>query len=859
MGSIGYIGGNIGYLGTGALNMDYPYEHGTAHYQLWKPPGNYFTRGEAPPPYEEAIALAQAESLNTCTVSVATSTQRQYPIGIAETEASQTITANTTNLINININNGGNLTAIATGENHVIGSEITPELQTEQTDAASNANVTNTNANSLENHESCVSFPTNYYTIPLIASEVCTNQNCDLNVGSNCNYSMPHAPNVKEVQTYPSHNATIMSSSTIPKDHRSSERMMENCDNVINRTILPPPIFDSITNESSTASENTVSTSKYRTTAGKRHHRTIPRQFAAVDPIINPLKNNRNNIIPSTAGHLACSGTDNNNKADRVDGAYNGPKRLACQCPVQHMPMSYLSSQTLGLAQNSNDTVSTALINSQTPIQMPTMKKRISNDVSRHINLSHHNATAQIKPVQISSAHCKGGTLKKNHESSDISERNVYSNSNYSKQQHFPTNDKVLVDDQPRVESQMNLKKQNSLPRKATFIDANYGVSSMHKTGSERGELQNSNTAAMDTNMHISTIIQQQSSSSTDRDILHRKSYSSSKSEMCIEPNPELPPKMYKHNTSRLSGGAHQKSYYSNSKTHAISKPSSDGSKFSIPATSNTSNNYKNASKLQKNNYSKSLPRNVISASHEYAQTSRSTTQFNSGLENSSSNINFNTLPKKTNKISTRSSNLLTEVVNKVPSVINIPSPLQPPPLAVGPNIDCIPVQHLTSIISSTNKRVQQVSSTAKRASNQDQPSRKYLEQMSNNITDITNSKSEKPLPVLTTSTNCANPKEHFLPNDNSLDDDYLSECENCKSAHGSRYYLEEEVDDAPQETMTLQRKMPETEEDQQNYYRVSSTLPTNTSRKTPTTKNRETWFTTIPASSSSEEEEAVE
>lgn len=121
MGSIGYIGGNIGYLGTGALNMDYPYEHGTAHYQLWKPPGNYFTRGEAPPPYEEAIALAQAESLNTCTVSVATSTQRQYPIGIAETEASQTITANTTNLINININNGGNLTAIATGENHVVG------------------------------------------------------------------------------------------------------------------------------------------------------------------------------------------------------------------------------------------------------------------------------------------------------------------------------------------------------------------------------------------------------------------------------------------------------------------------------------------------------------------------------------------------------------------------------------------------------------------------------------------------------------------------------------------------------------------------------------------------------------------
>lgn len=30
-------------------------------YPLWKPPGNYFPRGEAPPPYEEAVAAARAE------------------------------------------------------------------------------------------------------------------------------------------------------------------------------------------------------------------------------------------------------------------------------------------------------------------------------------------------------------------------------------------------------------------------------------------------------------------------------------------------------------------------------------------------------------------------------------------------------------------------------------------------------------------------------------------------------------------------------------------------------------------------------------------------------------------------------
>jgi hypothetical protein len=96
----------------------------------------------------------------------------------------------------------------------------------------------------------------------------------------------------------------------------------------------------------------------------------------------------------------------------------------------------------------------------------------------------------------------------------------------------------------------------------------------------------------------------------------------------------------------------------------------------------------------------------------------------------------------------------------------------------------------------------------------------------------------EKPLPILTTSTNCTNPKEHFLPNETSLDDDYLSECENCKTAgQGSRYYLDDEENDEPlQETMTLQRKLmnENDENDQQNYYRVSSTLPTNTNKKTP-------------------------
>lgn len=142
--------------------------------------------------------------------------------------------------------------------------------------------------------------------------------------------------------------------------------------------------------------------------------------------------------------------------------------------------------------------------------------------------------------------------------------------------------------------------------------------------------------------------------------------------------------------------------------------------------------------------------------------------------------------------------------MSKVPSVITIPSPstnVMPSPISSVNSINQLVVD-----LKSTNI----VSSTINMQSKND----------------------EKPLPVCTTSKNCSNPKEHFLPNDTSLDDDYLSECENCKSAHGSRYYLEEEIIDSPQETMTLQRKPIENEEEY-DYYRTSQTLPTNTKQKT--------------------------
>lgn len=66
--------------------------------------------------------------------------------------------------------------------------------------------------------------------------------------------------------------------------------------------------------------------------------------------------------------------------------------------------------------------------------------------------------------------------------------------------------------------------------------------------------------------------------------------------------------------------------------------------------------------------------------------------------------------------------------------------------------------------------------------------------------------------------------------------DDYRSECENCKSATGSRYYLdnEDELVTSPHETMTLHRRPEDTASSATpQYYRTSLTLPTSTRQRT--------------------------
>ncbi|XP_011859635.1 PREDICTED: putative GPI-anchored protein PB15E9.01c isoform X2 [Vollenhovia emeryi] len=94
--------------------------------------------------------------------------------------------------------------------------------------------------------------------------------------------------------------------------------------------------------------------------------------------------------------------------------------------------------------------------------------------------------------------------------------------------------------------------------------------------------------------------------------------------------------------------------------------------------------------------------------------------------------------------------------------------------------------------------------------------------------------------------------------------DDYRSECENCKSATGSRYYLdnEDELVTSLHETMTLHRRPDEAASNATpQYYRTSLTLPTSTRQRTSVfvsriTGARENWFNTMPESSSGSSDE---
>lgn len=759
----------------------------------------------------------------------------------------------------------------------------------------------------------------------------CTLQNCDLNtscslirsssslssngggiVGASGCYSAPSTMKINQ-----QNQTSNQSLAQILATNQSTQNLYEqyiDCmsTGAVSQTILPPPLFDT---NCSTGNYNqcyeiqnhpgnyctlsAIEMPKMSSMSSKRLHRTIPKHFTMSSPSSSAI----------LAGEMNLQQQHQQQHGIGIRNSEN--KKPSCQCPVQHVPMTYMQfpsvQQTPSLVQQPMQELQPAPQQFAQPqrhqhsIYMSGSKKH--NVIKSTTFPSAMNASSGPKIQTIANAELMGmgveviqsthadmsgnhissggsGTLRRSHKSSLSGNNNA-----------MPTT--------PNKKSIATISVANPVQQSTAGSTPGYYTPKM--------ELK-----------HQPPLPQQQQQIHS---ILKNKNHSGchvnviSVTEGGGEQNPILPPKMYKTSSSSSSSSKFSTTPTSSGpptpssskQIHTITRPNeltTSSSQFSLLSINGGgSQKYQQQSPQQYQHQQPTQLRTNIQVSCETLSTRTSIkfplcrlqgTLYNTKTlprgthgcdgekmrshreqqQQSTSNYSTNTLPKNHHqqqpasqqiygKVANPSRSVLTEVVNKVPSVIMLPIPQQ----QMMKNVTITPSNSLTKMSSSTksslsNENSEMEAGSACHSQNSTLKRTKSKKEVINANEKLISSKGsvssavtiiherircdsasgrciDKPLPILTTSTNCTNPKEHFLPSEASLDDDYLSECENCKTAGtGSRYYLDdEELDELPlQETMTLQRKlMNESDEnDQQNYYRVSSTLPTNTNKKIP-------------------------
>lgn len=592
--------------------------------------------------------------MNTCTVSVATTHHRTVPFNCATeniNDLSNNITTNTTNLINININNAG--INVASGENNQLNSSLSSIPRSTQTQMPSITANGEVNTNTTPRNTTI---------------SVCTSQNQNVRRSPICTNSKCQIAQETEIDT------KQISSIPAPPFHGKT-----------NKELMKTP------------------------SSSRRHHRTIPRHFTAVDPILSESTNTSSSLN----------------------------KKPTCQCPIKHVPHSYMGTTHFNDSQqNSNGLFMSNLATSKTG-------KAISRP-----NSSNSSKASKINSDSISSPP-ENVSLNSNTMRRTIKSANTISNK-------IPTISKV-------VSSDLNSKEVQTVSvTKEVVVQPTTSSNPIHS-------ILKNNTNSLKVLKKSTDIFPIQLTDS-------------------VLTNPVLPPKLSK----TFSNSKSLQNPINVSNIHTISKPN-DNPYYNLTPSFR---NYPSTNTIK-------IPHKLSKTRAKIDEGKTNTYVFlPSGFSGLSANHITYSLPKVTsNKLSLRTS--ISDVVSKVPSIVNIPSPISTQTTTI-----------INTLASTTSPSTARTSNTSQQIS-------------------VLSKVDEKPfpLPVCTTSKNCSNPKEHFLPNDTSIDDEYLSECENCKSAHGSRYYLDEELLESPQETMTLQRKLQDNE-DEQGYYRTSQTLPTNNKQK---------------------------
>ncbi|GJQ67991.1 hypothetical protein Trydic_g10648 [Trypoxylus dichotomus] len=162
-GSLGYLPESIGYLGSGNTHdIEFHYEESSSQYSLWKPPGNYFPRGEAPPPYEEAVRAAQLENnLINSQIRLANSLTNALNLSghqISHDSAAQQANGSCRHDCTI-AGNSGNVTNVSDGSNtgtiqyaNVIVQDVTVHSTNDSSSKSENAKHRVNNSSKMRSH-----------------------------------------------------------------------------------------------------------------------------------------------------------------------------------------------------------------------------------------------------------------------------------------------------------------------------------------------------------------------------------------------------------------------------------------------------------------------------------------------------------------------------------------------------------------------------------------------------------------------------------------------------------------------------------------------------------------------------------
>lgn len=205
----------------------------------------------------------------------------------------------------------------------------------------------------------------------------CTLQNCDLNtscslirsssslsstggtiIGSGC-YSAPSTMKMNQ-----QNQTSNQSLAQILATNQSSQNLYEHWNSIdcigagqVSQTILPPPLFD--TNCTTTGNFNqcyeiqnhpgnycTLSAIEMpkMPSSSKRLHRTIPKHFTMSSPASTAVLG-----TDVSQGSIRNNSNHTTNSTNPNDGQNKKP---SCQCPVQHVPMTYMQFSSAQVAQN---------------------------------------------------------------------------------------------------------------------------------------------------------------------------------------------------------------------------------------------------------------------------------------------------------------------------------------------------------------------------------------------------------------------------------------------------------------------------------------------------------------------------